>query len=106
MCLAAMASSLAMQYLLHNSSALLQSFPCAFLHPASPYLLSTSITRAATGLLPFLGLLRAMLLHLLHAHVMIVMLDSLLGVRCQLRFPFTVALLGFLHGVLLVVLDF
>ena len=47
-----------------------------------------------------------MLLHLLHAHVMIVMLDSLLGVRCQLGFPFTVALLGFLHGVLLVVLDF
>lgn len=47
-----------------------------------------------------------MLLHLLHAHIVIIRLDSLFGVRRELWLPLRFTLLSLLYGIVLVVVDF
>jgi hypothetical protein len=70
-----------------------------------PLLVFTGIILAPAWLLARLCLLCSVLLHLLHTHLVVIRLDGLLGVRCELGLPFRVALLGLLYGIVLVVFD-
>jgi hypothetical protein len=62
----------------------------------------TSCLRRLIGLFPLLRFLRTLLLHLLHAHVMVVVLDGLLAVAGELRLPLAIASLLFRQRLLLV----
>ena len=67
-----------------------------------PLLSYTSCNLRIIGSFLLFRLLRTVFLHLLHTHVMVVMLDCLLTVACELWLPLALALLLFRQRILLV----
>jgi hypothetical protein len=71
----------------------------------SPIPLSLLRALTPTRSLPFLRLICTHLLHLLHAHIVVLMLRDLLALAGQLGLPLAFAGLGFANAILLVRVD-